>query len=211
MTISLYDIKPVFHFNGSSNEVTVSHHSDFNCSDAITIEANFKPDSAGTGIRALLGKGTGYKFFYSWSTGFYPVINIYVGGTNPQINAVSLISTSDFSHLVATYDSVVDRRTLRLYINGELNKEGNKLTGLPSYTITGNTSPLYIGKSGSSYYMDGQLDYLRLYNVELTPSEISGNSNGNYTKRGLVSYWRFCERMGTAIFDSQGGHTGTLG
>lgn len=208
--ISLNDIRTVYSFNGTSNCVAVGHFSDYNIQNAITIECRLKPGDTASTYRAVLSKGTAYRFYHGWSVGAYPVLNLYIDTIYPQVGSLNPLTATNFHHIAGTYDSDASRRSLRIYIDGDLDNEGNQLSGLGSYTINTNATGVYLVRY-SGIYGYGQFDYIRLYNVELTAREIKNNYQGNYTKRGLVSWWRFNEGTGSVAYDSgPGKHNGTI-
>ena len=84
--------------------------------------------------------------------------------------------------------------------------------GVPSGTVTAATDVTYgssdwvIGKDyrDNDDYFDGLMNDLRVYDIALTPTQIS-------TLYGLAGYWKFDEGSGTTAADSSGnGNTGTL-
>lgn len=93
--------------------------------------------------------------------------------------------------------------------------------------ISGNygTYPLYIGsRSGSSYFFNGSMDEVRIYNRALSASEVQSlydlgtpaTVNGpedSFGSSGLVGYWSFNGKdiSGTTAYDRSGqGNNGTL-
>ncbi|MDD5144693.1 MAG: LamG domain-containing protein [Candidatus Pacebacteria bacterium] len=109
-----------------------------------------------------------------------------------------------------------------IYIDGVLDKTGTLAWTWPSDV------DIQIGKVfGTSYYFNGLIDDVRVYNYARTAEEIRMDYNGGFVakfgssdesggesinlSRGLVGYWNFDEGSGYTVKDSSGsGNNGTL-
>lgn len=210
------DTRPVYHFDGDSQHAYCLHNSVIDAErDAITVEARIKPDTVAVEFQEVIDR---YGCFELTTCTWYynrPALILNIASGDRYVHASESLSTSEYSHLVGTYDSAEGERTLRIYINGVL-KGSTPLSGLASYGLPGNPFNCRLqvacyGCSGpSSAYYDGVIDYIRWYSVKLTELEIQKNMEGVYAKRGLLSYWRFNEGTGTKIWDSHGGNHLTL-
>lgn len=72
------------------------------------------------------------------------------------------------------------------------------------------TGSLRIGSTYGTQYFNGQLSDVKIYNVQLTPSEVSALFAGYDVQRGLVGNFRMTEGSGTTTTDSKNGNVATL-
>ncbi len=80
-----------------------------------------------------------------------------------------IIPQNEWVHVAATFDGTF----MRTYLNGNVVVEGNF-----SGTLTTNTNPLEISRSGNGWaHMNGIIDELRIYNRSLTAEEIQAIYN----------------------------------
>jgi len=101
-------------------------------------------------------------------------------------------------HLAGTYDG----NTIKLYLDGIL-LNSKDIGSIP----VGNNSPLYFSYddvSGYPYYLDGEMDEIRIWSYARTQEEIQAYMNAilNGDEMGLVGYWRLDEREGQVVSDS---------
>ncbi len=140
--------------------------------DGITIHfwTNIRPSAGGPGSDVQTGveKGT------TWKAGLYTLAAHYRGGSLLQFfdlpdncrehNIGSNIQDENWHHLAGTWDGT----TIKLYIDGELNKQ-LECKG----TLTGNNEPLFIGaRGGNQRFINGALDEIKMYNYPLTEDEL---------------------------------------
>jgi hypothetical protein len=104
----------------------------------------------------------------------------------------------------------------KIYIDGVDQTDPTANTPGAAVTLSGNLT-FGVGLVGlGSYFINGAMDDLRIWNVERSQGAINNNMNvelaGN--EAGLIGYWRFNEGSGQDILDSQTNGTqynGTLG
>lgn len=140
--------------------------------DGITIHfwTNIRPSAGGPGSDVQTGveKGT------TWKAGLYTLAAFYRGGSLLQFfdlpdgcreqNIGDKIQDENWHHLAGTWDGT----TIKLFIDGELNKE-LECKG----TLTGNNEPLFIGaRGGNQRFINGALDEIKMYNYPLTVDEL---------------------------------------
>ncbi|MCC6461615.1 MAG: T9SS type A sorting domain-containing protein [Saprospiraceae bacterium] len=118
------------------------------------------------------------------------------GPGTPQSSAVNFSSDPDgWHHIAATYSGA----SLLLYLDGKLS---STLTPAP---MTTDTLPLFFGrKSGAmSNYFNGQLDEVRIFNRQLSQTEINQYKNRtvNSDAEALAAYWKFDEGIGSKAYD----------
>ena len=140
--------------------------------DGITIHfwTNIRPSAGGPGSDVQTGveKGT------TWKAGLYTLAAYYRGGSLLQFfdlpdncrehNIGESIQNEKWRHLAGTWDGT----TIKLFIDGELNKE-SECKG----KLTGNNEPLFIGaRGGNQRFINGALDEIKMYNYPLTEAEL---------------------------------------
>jgi len=127
---------------------------------------------------------------------------------------------NNWYHLACTYDGI----NTTIYINGVEEKEGGNLSG--NITYHPSTANIAIGRTYTSYntyYYNGTIDEVRIYNRSLTASEIlelyneslvshqvilkGSGDNGLLNETGLVGHWNL---NGNALDSSGEGNDGTV-
>jgi len=149
-------------------------------------------------------------------------IRLYDNSTGGYIqNKVdAAISTSGWRNYVFTYDGSGSQTGLNIYVNGPKPAQTRSISG--SYTAMENTSSdLRIGTSEqNSFYLDGNIDEFALFNIELSPAQVtaivnSGTPTDLAAHTGLQGYWRMGDPTGTAAFptitdESSNNNNGTM-
>ena len=204
----------VLFLDGINDSVQVAHNSSLDLVNEWTLEAWIWRDKTGR-IDPIIEK-------YNWQHGFGGfnirvtdqnklIANVINGLTANTITSSQNIGANKWYHVAATFEQ--EEKTLKLYINGDLEAVNNNVTILP---ISSNVS-LKIGERGDSlqpryWYFDGKIDEARVWNVALDQKEIQNNLNQRLTgeESGLVGYWNF-EGEGNKVFDLSKNHNhGTL-
>ncbi|MCH9028333.1 MAG: T9SS type A sorting domain-containing protein [Bacteroidetes bacterium] len=102
---------------------------------------------------------------------------------------------------------------------GKIYIDGNDRTA-PAFNAPGAvvslSGDLTFGVGLSTFFFNGLIDDLRIWNVERSQTQINNNKGLQLTgsEPGLIGYWQFNEGSGQSIFDSQTNgttHDGTLG
>ena len=158
----------------TNNYVSVSDNIALNPTSAITMEAWVKQTGGGN-VQTLdgifMGKGSN-EYYYLDAKLTYIMMSLVIGtspGTQRQFSTpVGSFSLNQWYHVVGTYDGT----TAQIYING--------VSQLSSSTYTGALNPqanaFTLGKfSGGGYSFKGLLDEVRVYNKNLTISQIQEN------------------------------------
>jgi len=131
-------------------------------------------------------------------------------GIQFDVLANNLLDLNQWQHLAFTYDGGY----IRLYKNGSF-VDSIAANGM----ITQTTQSFKIGAldwSGTSFYMNGSLDEIRLWDITLSQNTISNwmcteitNLHPNYNN--LAGYWRLNDGVGTTTTDlSLNGNNGAL-
>jgi len=126
----------------------------------ISIEAWVNPD--GTGSHALFAKG---NYAFKLGSGAKPSFSI---SGNWDETANHALSAGQWTHVVVTYDPTEASNGLKFYVSGALVYEVTKTNAIP----VSNNDALVGKHSFSSVYTDGLLDNVRVYNRDLSASEV---------------------------------------
>jgi len=172
--------------NGTSQDMTVADNNSLSVTTGITLAGWVKVTDL-TDYRYLFEKDSGssgtreYQLYINKTSGILTfVVQTATGGGQVIYNSTSGVSAGSWAHVAITYDGA----NIRSYINGVADA-----TVTPCTTSFGNTTrPLTIGYGGSTWYMKGLLDDLRLYNRALSGAEITDlyNFTGSNRRRRML-------------------------
>ena len=192
-------------FDGMNDEVTISGITDYQATDALTIEAWIKPNSW-SDFDGILNYAkdqgpskAGFGFVY-FATGW----RFFLKTTTNSIDYISMAEVStpsgQWTHLAATYDG----EKVRIYRNGSAIDSTDAMgdiqwTGAPSDFKLGSFT-----KAGSTGYFDGQIDDVRIWNIVRTGIQIKASREITIDKNepGLVGYWQMDAGSGGTATDS---------
>lgn len=170
-----YSTSNTFSFNGSSNYMTVAGSSNWAFGQNGTVEqwVNLAGNS-GVNNRfwCTVNSASGIDAYLNGAT-----YNIYFHGG--LVGTTSTIPTNTWVHLAVTYSS----GTIAVYFNGVAQGLTGTTTG---YNVT-NNGTLFIGQfsSGGSYYLNGSIPIMRVYNKGLTAAEVLQNFNAQRSIYGV--------------------------
>ena len=209
------------HFNSSSSKVDIPDHSDINVGTHTqrTVEAWFKVDDktrsqeqtiyeeGGTarGLNIYIHtNGTLYGGAWNEPGGESNWNGHWIGWNNVQDNT--------WHHVAVTLNggSTITTNAVKMYVDGQLisTGSGSKLWQHGGNIRIGRNGGTKFhtgdeGGSGESFY--GDIDEVRIWNVERTASQIADAKDGtlNGDETGLVTYYNFQENSGTTANDSQ--------
>ena len=165
--------------------------------NALTIEAWIFANTVGGGAQTIVSKtgNTNNGFALSTSNGWSSIdFQIKNGGAVTTISAVGIAIENGWHHIAATYNSISG---MKIYVDGNFINSTGVTGGLAS-----NAQQLTIGAqhdgagsadSDYSNFFNGNIDELRIWNVERTLAQI------RYTKEtplqgnevGLAAYYQF--------------------
>ncbi|MFH2028816.1 MAG: LamG domain-containing protein [Nanoarchaeota archaeon] len=183
-------------FDGLNNYINVNHSGSLGLTDKITFEARVKFDM--TGEQTLMMKNNNYGIRVLPTS---IIVNLWNSTDGSHYINVNESQESDiWKYYAFTWDDTED--IVRIYIDGD--EVGND-TFYGPLQIT--TNELFIGKvdwGPPSYYLNGTLDEVRIWNKSLTQTELQQNMNGELigNEQDLVAYWKFNEASGSMIYDS---------
>ncbi|MBK8552588.1 MAG: proprotein convertase P-domain-containing protein [Ignavibacteria bacterium] len=178
-------------FTGASlnySYVSVPNLTSLNLTGSFSAEAWVNPTSYSGIIRGIIAKGStlGTSLRYAVRITTAGRITVNTNGSQRLISRNSnIIPLNKWTHVSTTYNS--SSGDFKIYINGILDTSSIVAGAAP----LSNTDSLFIGISGGSTHWNGELDEVRLWNRELSSSEVIqnmrtslGTSTGIY--QGLV-------------------------
>lgn len=168
--------------------VSVPNSTSLNLTGSFSAEAWINPASYSGVIRGIIAKGStlGTSLRYAIRITTAGRITVNTNGTQRLISKSSnIVPLNKWTHVSSTYNS--SSGDFKIYINGILDTSSNVAGASP----LSNTDSLFIGISGGSTHWNGEMDEVRLWNRELSSSEVAqnmrtslGTSSGIY--EGLV-------------------------
>jgi hypothetical protein len=163
-----------FSFNGSSNYLTVGASSNWAFGQNGTIEQLvYLSGSSGNNRLWCVTNDTSSLDAYLNGTGY----TLYFHGNT--VGTTAAIPTNQWCHIVVTYTAGV----FAVYFNAVSQSLSGTTTG---YNIT-NGGTLYVGQysGGGSYYLNGKIPTMRVYNRGLSATEVSQNFQATRGRYGL--------------------------
>lgn len=138
-------------FSGDGDHVVVPHDASLDPVNAISVEAWIRPAApvdcdANNNYRFLLGKGNlgdgSYSLVFEEGERFQA--RVRTGGVQRALVGTRAIPVGEWSHVGFTYDASTG--AMRFFVNGEETDS----TMHPPMTLSGSTSPLFIGGPGGA-------------------------------------------------------------
>jgi hypothetical protein len=168
-------------FDGVNETIDCTNNAafDFSPGNAFSIESWVKFDNL-TGGRFIVSKWTrptptDIRAYYLSTNSNKLRFAFFSSNTSAIITeTINTLSTGSWYHLVLTYDGSGDASGVNMYINNVENSTiiRNDLTG-----VTTNTEPLQIGGQ-DTFFTAGTIAKARVWNVELTASDVNTQYNG---------------------------------
>ncbi|WP_313804162.1 LamG-like jellyroll fold domain-containing protein [Flavobacterium sp.] len=193
-----------------------------NGNTAKTFEAWIKTTSnsnTGTGgiqhVIADMGSSTGTGGRFTLNLLFNNALRLEVNGNG--ISGTTPLNDGNWHHVAATYDPTLATNKVKLYVDGNLDGQGN----LTVTVNTGTAIPFQIAKRVDGVNpFQGNMDEVRVWNVARSAADIMANKNIEFCspQTGLVAYYKFNNGIAdgnnaglTSIPDRSGNNrTGTL-
>ncbi len=209
-----------YHFNGNGSNNSISVASPVNIpigNQSRTFSVWIRTNSTYWG-RTIIEHGGSASTLQELGTGTNGGTNInYFGGLNAGTYPNNLITSNQWVHFVAMYDSTTS--TTKIYCNGVL--VTTQILTTPFNTTQGTLwigkkSPLFITNAGDDYVWQGELDDISIYNRTLSETEIQQLYTGTVIvascpslsgtlTNGLVAYYPFCGNANDASGSNNNG------
>lgn len=199
-------------FDGVNDYVSIPNESNFDFTNAMTVEAWIKVNSFSINDQSIITKGTdGWALTRNGSTNSlkFTVNSSFFFTQAYSVSGNRSVNDGKWHHVAATYNG----SQLVLYIDGTFDASASD--GL---SIDNSSAPVYIGgnaMAGGNNF-NGQIDEVRLWNVVQSYSTIRTNMNKtlNGNEPGLKGYWKLDDgftNTATAVNSSfTSGLNGTL-
>ncbi|HTA93933.1 MAG TPA: LamG domain-containing protein [Polyangiaceae bacterium] len=197
-------------FNGTTDLVYVPYSTSLDVTTAVTLEAwVYATSAAGGAIGGMWGNG-GIADKYLLQLNGGNVIARIVRQEDPsQTTASVTMPLNAWTHVAFTYDG----SNILIYLNGVQAASTAAPGSLPAEPL-----PFRLGiediNLGTSTFLAGELDEVRVWNVARTAQEIASNYQASVlaASTGLVAYYHFNEAPSSQIVvDATGANNGTLG
>ena len=177
--------------------------------DAITIEYWFKGTQLQSPVR--LQDASGFVVAGWSATGPKHIISTDGDTANGlSVGTESIVENGQWHHLAMTWQRNTTNG-FKSYLDGTLVAQRNSANAaLPSLT---NATPCLGSLNGSSEFLAGSLDEVRIWSVARSEDEIRDNMHRELqgTESGLVAYYNANQISGTNLFDqTANGFNGTL-
>ena len=177
-------------FNGVDDYIEIADNSDIP-TGAQTITFWMKLDTLTEPVRPLtkFGSSDGQRSFLFVILTDGTIKNVINdtgsgGDNNDIISAVSTISTGIWYHVAMRFIPSTEQT---LYVNGS--SVASDITSIPSQIFDG-TAPIMVGSEPTfASYFDGNIADVRIYDAELSASDISDLYNGTNITTNLVGHW----------------------
>ncbi|MEP2023767.1 LamG-like jellyroll fold domain-containing protein, partial [Reichenbachiella sp.] len=159
--------------------VEIQDHTDFELAGPFTIEFLYK--SSASGNMVIFEKGTGNdQFSVQQFSG--NKIGLNMGGT---IQTQGTYNDGNWHHIAIVYRGIGDGT---IYVDGEDDTDSPISVASPSYS----SANIHIGSRGGTLGFVGQLDELRVWNIERTIGDINTNMVSSIkSASGLVASYDF--------------------
>lgn len=185
--------------NGSNQyaDVTDTTGSPYDITGTFTLMAWVNPSTACSGSGVVVSKRS---YMLYCQAGVWRVMILADGSTGSGVATSIPVEPNEWHHIAITKNS--SSGNVLFYYDGVLVETLNVTTT----TMTPNNSPFEIGRySVLGYYFEGEIDEVRLYNVQRSASQIQSDLNSYATTSDttLVAYYDFNEPSTTTLFNRE--------
>ena len=154
----------------SASYVAVPNSSSIDITGSFSFEAWVNPSTLGGASKGIVSKGgvLGTSLRIGVRLGNDGRLTLSTNGTPRLISKVSTpLAINKWTHVAATYNASAG--VFKIYLNGSPDTSSTIAGAAP----TSNTDSLYLGISGASTPFAGQLDEVRLWDKELSGTEVN--------------------------------------
>ena len=181
-------------FDGDGDVMTLGNQSllDFGGTKNYTFEAWVKPNVANASghIFSKYNRFIAGQYFLSMDNGHV----VSQREVSPySLHGTTILAANKWVHLAATYDG----NEMKIYIDGKL-----EASQISSGSASNNSTSVTIGggyyNGGLGYFINAQIDELRIWNIARTPQQIRENRHLTVSscENGLVANFQFNEVSG---------------
>ncbi len=194
-------------FDGTDDYISIPDNNAFDVSK-YTLELWFKWNEGENSVEFLMGKALSeFEIHTNGSNNsirFIPVSGVFID------SPADAFESNTWTHLALVYDP--SQSLAKMYFDGE--EVTPSVTGSKATSLSGSSSPFNFGRrSNNSYYFNGEMDEVRLWNTVRTQAQIQQDMNkptsSGYAP-GLVAYWQFNEGTGSTTSELTSNLSGTL-
>lgn len=180
-TDRLGNANSAYEFDGVNDYISIPDHSSLDVS-SITISAWIYADATPSPYSGIINKKSATQnntFSTATSTSSLRVSVRFTDNSSNEPHVINTITTGEWQHVVYVIDSGV----VRIYRNG-VNVLSNSTTS--GKLLSNNNVPLEIGRTvwfpggvANTYYWDGKIDEVKIYNRGLSDCEIASLYNNS--------------------------------
>lgn len=187
-------------FNGTTSIATSASNVGITGNQARTIEVRFRTSDLAVNQTILQwGTASGYQ---ANSIALYNQKIMLRDGTSfvdSYASTITPLASNTWYHVVFTYDGT----NQFWYLDG-IKKRGPETYPNSTPVAMSTTATAMKFGSGSSGYLKGDIDFVRIYDRALTATEVTNNKNGTVVRTGLVNEWLINAGSGTTLADTAG-------
>lgn len=171
-------------FDGTGDYITIGDVLDFDYNEPFSIQAWYKPNSAGADNHFIVSKQEdsgnfrGYSLWRGGSGQSHRVLWELVSTGSNLLSfrgTTQLTNTSKWYHIVATYDGSDDVSGMTVYIDAVSESSTGTTNSLSTTTV--NAIDLVIGARRTAQETDGLIDEVGIWSRELTSSDVTALYN----------------------------------
>ena len=182
-------------FNGTSSVVTVADDDLLSFTDgvddkpfSISVWAKVNSYAALTSLVAKSNNSSLLEYYFYFQPGGALSLTLY----DPDVlfitrNTGSGIRTDAFHHYVVTYDGSLSTDGIKIYIDSARSDTFSSTNGIYS-GMENTTQPLELGKV-STYEFDGLMKDVKIFDTELTQSQVDEEFANQSLLTGIVAYY----------------------
>ena len=198
------DTDTALSLNGTSQfaEVADTTGSVFDMAGTFTLQAWVKPADACSGSGAVISKNVSYMLYCQ--SGVWFVMALANGLSGSGITTGISVEQNEWHHLAIS--KISTSGNILFYYDGVLVQ--TIATGVT--TMTPNNNPFRVGQYTGSYFFNGQIDQVQVYNTQRTQAQITADMNayGLINDSALVAYYDFNEGSGVStLYNRKAGAT----
>jgi hypothetical protein len=210
-------------FSGFTNDIALNYNStlDFTQNSVFSVEGWFNT-TANTAVfvsnKVDQSPFTGWEVAVVYTKFVFEITNDYISSAL-RVETINAFNDGNWHHFAVIYKGIPNANNVDLYVDGTLQAKVISTNNLSSSPVSGNA--VHIGsRNGTTYFTQGTLDELRIWNKALCASEITARKNCELTgnETNLLAYYKFNQGIGggnnstvTTLIDNSGNNnSGTL-